>query len=300
MRHIQPEKSRLPISEPAFFSAQISVARRFYLDPSPRASEPLAVVSGGAEHCRPDYRMQRSGFKYLSIEFVAAGEGSLVLNGKRHAISAGSIFAYGPRIPHDIQSGDNRPLVKYFADFSGTKARRLMKSPAPSPGQMVQTSNPQDIRRLFDDLIEAGLRSTPFRPRICAAIAEHLLLRIAETAVAPGTVGTAAFETYQTCHQFIADHYLELQGLTEIADRCHLDGSYLCRLFDRFDYESPYQYLTRLKMMHAAEQLQIPGVLVKQVASKLGFGDPFRFSRTFTRVLGMSPKKFAQMRSVDH
>jgi AraC-like DNA-binding protein/quercetin dioxygenase-like cupin family protein len=280
--------------EPSFFSAQISHARRFYLDLSPRASASMAVVSGGAEHCRPDYHMHRPGFAYLSIEFVAAGEGSIVLKGKSHRLCAGDIFAYGPRIPHDIRSDRERPLVKYFVDFTGRKARRLMNSPA--PGSVVQTSHPQDIRRLFDDLIAAGLRSTPFRTDICAAILEHLLLRIAETSVPLGTVGTAAFETYQRCQQFIQNHYLELRGLAEIAERCHLNASYLCRLFDRFDYESPYQYLIRLKMIYAAEQLQMAGTLVKQVAGKLGFTDPFNFSRTFTRVLGMSPNKFIELR----
>jgi len=289
----------VPAGEPAYFSAQISHARRFYLDLNPRASDPLAVVSGGVEHCRPDYHIHRSGLRYLSIEFVAAGEGSLQLAGKTHRLSAGDIFAYGPRIAHDIQSDPDRPLVKYFVDFTGKKARRLMKSPGVTPGRLVQTSNPPDILRLFEDVIGAGLRSTPFRYRICSAITEHLLLRIAETAVAPGTVGTAAFETYQRCHQFIQDHYLRLPGLTEIAEKCHLDPAYLCRLFDRFDYESPYQYLTRLKMLHAAEQMQLPGAMVKQVASQLGFSDAFQFSRSFKRVLGVSPKKFAQMRRVE-
>jgi AraC-like DNA-binding protein len=258
------------------------------------------VVSGGSEHCRPDYHIKRPGLRYFSIEFVAAGEGALVLKGKHHKLSAGDVFAYGPRVPHDIQCDPDRPLVKYFVDFAGRKTRRLLSPPGVRPGQLIQTSNPQDIRRIFEELISAGLRSTPFRPRICSAILEHLLLRLAETAVAPGTVGTAAFETYQRCHQFIADHYLNLTGLAEIADQCQLDSAYLCRLFSRFDYESPYQYLTRLKMIYAAEQLQVPGVLVKQVAGQLGFGDPFRFSRTFRRVLGVSPKKFARLRSVDH
>jgi AraC-like DNA-binding protein len=289
----------LPV-EPSFFSDQISAARRFYLDLNPSASDPLAVVSGGCEQCRPDYHMRRSGFRYFSIEFVAAGEGSLKLGGKDHSLSAGDIFAYGPRIPHDIQCDPNRPLLKYFVDFVGRKARRLLTPPAAEPGTLIQTSNPQDIRRLFEELIGAGLRSTPFRPRICSVIVEHLLLRIAETSVAHGTVGTAAFETYQRCHQFIQNHCLELTGLAEIADQCHLDAAYLCRLFGRFDYESPHQYLTRLKMIHAAEQLQAPGILVKQVARQLGFGDPFRFSRTFRRVLGVSPRKFAQLRSVGH
>jgi AraC-like DNA-binding protein len=286
-------------TEPAFFSAQISSARRFYLDLNPATSVPLAVVSGGVEHCRGDYRMHRKGFRFPCIEFVAAGAGLLTLGRKTHPLGAGDIFAYGPRVPHDIQSDPDRPLVKYFVDFSGKRARQLLKAPAPAPGVVVQTSAPSDIRRLFEDLIDAGLRSTPFRSRICSVIAEHLLLRISETAVAPGTVGTTAFETYQRCHRYIADHYLQLKGLAEIAEQCQLDGSYLCRLFERFDYESPYQYLTRLKMIHAAEQLQIPGTMVKQIAAQLGCGDPFRFSRTFRRVLGVSPKKFAQLRSVE-
>jgi AraC-like DNA-binding protein len=284
--------------EPSFFSAQISQARRFYLDLNPRASDAITVVSGGAEHCQPDYHMRRSTFRYLSIEFVAAGEGTLELGRKKHRLVAGDIFAYGPRVPHDIRSDPNRPLIKYFVDFVGRKARRLMNPPGPKPGMLVQTSQPQDILRLFDELIQAGLRSTPFASRICSVMTEHLLLRIAETAVAPGVVGTAAFESYRHCHAYIAEHYLQLHGLTEIAAGCLLDASYLCRLFERFDYESPYQYLTRLKMNYAAEQLQVPGMLVKQVASALGFSDPFNFSRVFSRVLGMSPRRFAQMHAV--
>jgi AraC-like DNA-binding protein len=286
----------LSTANPEYFSAQISRARRFYLDLNASTREPLTVVSGGSEHCRPDYHMYRPDFRYFCVEFVAAGEGSLTLEGKKHTLSAGDIFAYGPRVRHEIQCDQNRPLVKYFVDFVGRSARRLLDSTALPPGTLLQTSHPQVIRQLFEELIAAGLRSTPYQSRICSVVLEHLLLRIAETAVAPGTVGTAAFETYQRCHQFIEDHYLELTGLTEVAEKCHLDAAYLCRLFDRFGHESPYHYLMRLKMMHAAEILQQPGMLVKQVARQLGFGDAFRFSRAFTRVLGVSPKKFAAMR----
>ena len=257
------------------------------------------MVSGGVEHCRPDYHIRRSGLRYLSIEFVAAGEGSLQLAGKKHALSAGDIFAYGPRIPHDIQSDPDRPLVKYFVDFAGKKARRLMNSPGASPGRLVQTSNPPHILRLFEDLIGAGLRSTPFRLRICSAITEHLLLRIAETSVAPwhrrhGGVRNLSALPSVYCRPLSGPAWTGRDRR-----QCHLDASYLCRLFERFDYESPYQYLTRLKMLHAAERLQLPGAMVKQVAGQLGFADPFRFSRTFSRVLGMSPKKFARMRSIE-
>lgn len=281
--------------EPAFFSAQISSAQRFFLDLNPSPEQRLVVVCGGCEHCEPDYRIHRTDFGYYSIEFVARGEGTLLLDGKTHQLVPGVVFAYGPGISQDIRCEAERPLVKYFVDFVGEEALALLQSPAPRPGEVVQVSSPDQILRLFDDLVATGLRQTRFSERICAAIVEHLLLRIGETAVAPGTIGSMAFESYQACRQFIEEHYLEVHSLAEIAERCHVDAAYLCRLFGRFDHQSPYRYLLRLKMTHAAQRLQTPGMLAKQVAAELNFSDPFQFSRTFHRVMGISPKQFIHL-----
>ena len=68
-----------------------------------------------------------------------------------------------------------------------------------------------------------------------------------------------------------------------------MDVAYLCRLFQRYDHQSPYQLLLRLKMNFAAEWLQQPGALVKQVAERAGFTDPFHFSREFKSVFGVAP-----------
>jgi AraC-like DNA-binding protein len=91
-------------------------------------------------------------------------------------------------------------------------------------------------------------------------------------------------------------HSQRLQTLEQIASECHVNNAYLCRLFRRYDNQSPYQYLRRLKMNHAAECLQKPGALVKQVAEDSGFTDPFHFSRVFTSVFGLSPTSFRGLR----
>ena len=107
---------------------------------------------------------------------------------------------------------------------------------------------------------------------------------------------TQAFATYQQCRQYIEQHSLRLRTLEQIAGECHVNNAYLCRLFRRYDNQSPYQYLLRLKMNHAAERLQQPGALVKQVAEEAGFADPFHFSRVFTSVFGLSPAAFRGLR----
>lgn len=281
--------------EPEFFSSQISQADRFFLDLDPPAGQRLAVVCGGGEHCQPEYHLTRTDFAYYSIEFVAGGEGKLTLAGKTHDLMSGAVFAYGPGIGQDIRCNPARPLVKYFVDFVGEAALPLLSPPGPAPGGVVQSSAPEDLLRLFDDLIAAGMRRSPFSSRICAAILEQMLLRLAETSVALGAVGSLAFETYQTCRQFIESHYLELGGLAETAERCHVDAAYLCRLYARFDYQSPYQHLLRLKMRRAAQRLREPGVLAKEVAAEMGFADPFQFSRTFRRIIGVSPRQIMNM-----
>ncbi len=277
---------------PNFFSAQISEARRFYLDLAPPAATRLAVVSGGCEHCAPDYRITRPGFRYASVEFVAGGCGTLTLKGMPHRLAPGVFFTYGPRVAQDIVTDPRRPLVKYFIDFTGRGAAALLRENGLAPGTVAQSSAPSEIAAAFEDLIRSGLRDTRFTPRLCRLGLETLVLRLAESAVACEDAGSPAFATYERCRRHIDERWRDLDSLDQIAAECHVDPAYLCRLFRRFDHESPYQHLSRLRMNHAAELLRRPGAMVKTVAAEMNFSDAFHFSRNFKRVFGVAPARF--------
>ena len=64
-------------------------------------------------------------------------------------------------------------------------------------------------------------------------------------------------------------------------------------VFARHGYGSPYRYLTRRKMLHAAALLDSGVLLVREVADRLGL-DAFQFSRVFKRVHGISPSDFVR------
>ncbi len=271
-------------------------ARRFYLDLAPPEQQPLAVVCGGFEHSTPDYVIDRASFPYYSIEFVAHGRGALVLAGQRTALLPGSVFAYGPEVPHHITTDPDDPLGKYFVDFAGRRGERLLRQGGLPPGASGRVFAPREIQRIFDDLIQNGLRSTRLTDRVCAAVLEYLVLKIAESLSTWEAAQSPAYATYDRCRQYIQANYIHLSGLPEIARECHVAPAYLCRLFRRYDHQTPYQFLMRLKMSFAAERLQDPGILVKQVAMELGFEDPFHFSRAFKSVLGVSPQTFRRLR----
>ncbi len=281
---------------PKFFSTDVAAARRFYLDLNPPKNRSLAVVCGGLEQCTPDYAIRRETFPFYSIEYVTRGSGKLKLKGRSYPLQPGRLFSYGPGIPHHITGTPSYPLVKYFVDFAGMDAAELLRSCNLPPGRVSEVLPTNALQPLWDELIQAGLRMRRESANLCVKLLECLALRIAGARAPFKGLETHAFATFQQCRQHIEEHSLRLRTLAQIAGECHVNNAYLCRLFRRYDNQSPYQYLLRLKMNHAAERLQQPDALVKVVAAESGFRDPFHFSRVFASVFGISPAGFRELR----
>ncbi len=281
---------------PAFFSPQVSGVKRFYLDLNPPRNRRLAVVCGGLERTTPDYAIHRATFPFYCIEYVGRGEGTVRLGGRSYALEPGRLFAYGPGIRQDITSDPASPLVKYFVNFTGTAARDLLRGCGLLPGRVSRMFPPNELEALFDELIQCGLRNTAHSAVLCAKLLECLALKIAGARAPLKKSEAPAFNTYQHAYRHIQEHFRRLKSLRQISMECRVNNAYLCRLFRRFDHQSPYQYLQRLKMNQAADLLRKPGALVKQVAEEVGVADPFQFSRAFKRVFGTSPDAFRHWR----
>lgn len=281
---------------PAFFSSDVAEARRFYLDLNPPKRQKLAVVCGGVEHCAANYAIHRANFPFYSIEYVTHGSGELKLDGRSHTLQAGRLFSYGPGVPHQITGNAADPFVKYFVDFTGKNAARLLRSCGLSPGSVKQAFPPLVLSPLFDELIESGLNRGQGSAELCVKLLECLALKLSRTNAPVEETETAAFASYQRSRRHIEQNFLRLRTLEEISVECHLHKAYLCRLFRKYDHQSPYQYLLRLKMKHAAEYLRNPGSLVKHATQQVGFTDPFHFSRVFRNLLGVSPSTFRRLR----
>jgi AraC-like DNA-binding protein len=289
MKHEEPT-----VKEPGFFSTRVEDAGYFHLNLTPAGRDPLAIVCGGRERCRPDYQVRRQDFRYACIEYVAEGAGEFVLAGRRHALRAGVAFSYGPGVAHRIRTDPANPMTKYFVDFTGREAASLLQ--AASLGRApVQVSDPVRVRAVFDDLLESGRTGSAAGARICLLLLRLLVARIAELAVTGPAADERALHSYRRCKSHIDRHCIALRRLDEVARACHMDPAYVCRLFKRFGSTTPYRYLVRQKMNRAAELLQDPDMLVKQVADELGFTDPFHFSRSFKKVYGIPPEQFATL-----
>jgi AraC-like DNA-binding protein len=278
-----------------FFSSQVFRARLFQRG---KGGGQLSVVCGGCENCAVDYRIDRATFPYWCLEFVAAGQGKVRVGKRTEPLGPGSIFVYGPRIAYRMESDSERPLVKYFVDFTGRRAPALLRELAFIPGAAEQVFPLGEVAEAFERLIDAGLSTSPLAGRQAALSLESLLVRCAEGRVPGGSIdaNTRAFATYRRCRDTIDGRGTALRGVAEAAAACHVDPAYLSRLFRRFARCGPHEYLTRRRMEAATQRLAEPGRLVKEVADEFGFADAYHFSRAFKGFHGVPPGEFQRRR----
>lgn len=270
-------------------SAQVSEARRYYLDLKPPKNATMAVVCGGRERMRADYLVERSGFPYLCVELVVEGAGSLTLAGRRHRLEPGVVFAYGPGVRHVMRTDPERPMRKYYVDFVGSEAARLLAQTPLAAWRPARVADPQELIEVFDALDREARGDDRLAHEICATLLRLLLQRIRSRALGGGRGVPRAFATYLQIRTHLETHHERLRTIEDVAGECHVSPMYITRLFRRFARTGAYRFLLRLRMNRAAALLIDEGLLVKEVADRLGFPDAFTFSRAFKRIHGLPP-----------
>jgi AraC-like DNA-binding protein len=276
----------------SYLSHEVESSRLFFLDLI--EEDAFAVVFGGFERCAADYRIDRVEVPWFVLEWVSHGFGKLELGGIEADLVPGSFYVYGPSMNHRIVTSAEHPLRKYFVGFSGKDVESFLDQYEMRPGVISRCAKGELIRRTFDTLIDRGIRKSALAGPLCAAITRQLLLMCRDDATGPVCKDSVAYGTYSRAREFIEENFLQFNSLEAVAKACKVDAPYLCRLFSRFHDESPYQYLTRLRMGHAGELLLQAGSSVKSVAAALGFKDAFHFSRVFKSVNHVPPSRFRQ------
>lgn len=247
----------------------------------------------------PDYLVERKDFPYFAVEFVAEGRGTLDLDGRRHLLAPGTVFAYGPGVRHTIRNDPQSPMRKYYVDFAGSTARPLLRRSGLGLWRTLFVGDVPSLVDVFEDLAQEAKGDDAITRSLCEMRLRVLLLKIEQLAVSGSREMPRAFATYDSVRKHMEANLLRLSSIAEVARECHVSAVHISRLFRRFGRTGAYHFLTKLKMNRAAELLVDEGLLVKEAAERLGYPDAFQFSRTFKRVYGVPPARLlASRRSV--
>lgn len=273
----------------SLLSEQVMRSSAFFLDVAPAADTEWTLRLAGCERCSSDYYLDRPHYAYHALEYVAEGRGELVMDGVSSPLAPGTVFSYGPSTRCTLRTDPARPMLKYFFALAGCRVAERLREAGVEPGSVRAIKTHAEIQSVAGDLIREGQRAGGHVRAICLTLLELLLLKIQDALSTEACEGSLAQGNFLRCKAVIDANCAELKTLDDIARRAGMDVSSACRLFRRYQGVTPYQYLLRRKMALAAGYLIDSPLLVKEVARRVGFDDPYHFTRCFTKIHGVSP-----------
>lgn len=96
------------------------------------------------------------------------------------------------------------------------------------------------------------------------------------------------------CRNFIYNHLYEELPLGRLAEYAGMSASYLSQLFKKETGTAISDYIQQQRVEEAKRLIQLPGVTLSDIATRLHFNDQSYFTKVFKKYTGLTPKQFKQ------
>ena len=119
------------------------------------------------------------------------------------------------------------------------------------------------------------------------------VLMAREKAVVPNRE-TNAEQIVQKVMIYLRENYSQQIDFASVAETHAVSAPYLSRLFHEYAGVSPSRYLIAYRMEQARKLLRDSRLSIGEIATRVGYPDPFHFSKTFKNSEGVSPSRFRE------
>lgn len=97
--------------------------------------------------------------------------------------------------------------------------------------------------------------------------------------------------------EYIHEHYDQDISLSELAERFHMNYSYLSWYFKHRTSENLTTYINKIRIEKAKELLKYTEDTISQISAKIGFSEHNYFSKVFKKFSGMTPLEYRSSHS---
>lgn len=281
--------------------------KRLLSQPTPMIVPGAVFVHGISAHravlSREQWRSQGV-MKGNAVNVVVKGDAWIILGGLKYRLRTGdAVFmindtAYERDLTSSTESID--VMWMYFdAHFSTHLSLfKLYPPPAGLTGGAART-----IRRLTGSAIRQWRSTDPAREIRLGSLSLEMLatayraprnevLRPQVICPRPAACPPDNLAPVRRSIEFIGGHFSEPLTFRQVLAQTAFSSGYFCRLFHRLTGLSPMQYLEHVRIQESQRLLLNTAATIRAVAARVGFPDPYHYSRVFRRVLGMSPAHF--------
>ena len=238
-----------------------------------------------------NHKMARQNHHNTLIIYCTAGKGMVTSGGIEYIVEAGDLVLLPKHEAHEYHADPVDPWSIYWLHIDGLLTAALcehlaMKEPVTHIGLQPQIT--QQLESLFS-LRHSGYNMAAFIHG-CHAL-QQLMSYFALLAQNQRSISDRRINLDHI--QVLMNEHLHGQlDLDTMANHSKLSKYHFSKRFKELTGHSPVQYFINLKMQHACWLLDIGQQQIKQIASAVGYDDPYYFSRIFKKVIGLSPDQY--------
>jgi AraC family transcriptional regulator of arabinose operon len=233
-------------------------------------------------------RRENVSFDHWALVYIVGGKGTLQVHHPHKVvqIESGSLFFVYPGISLSYGPDKNGYWDEYYIRFEGKRINEWLESSIIRKDINLKNVgvNPEWIKKveLIYSYVDSGLSGDVDR---AALLLESFIFEFhlweSEEAEKKSTL-------YLSILEDLAKNLYHTIDAGYIADRHHISVSTLRRLIKQNTGYPLHEYWHRLKIEEAKKLLVTTNYSVKEIALRLGYQDPYYFSRLFKKLSGNS------------
>jgi beta-xylosidase/AraC-like DNA-binding protein len=242
---------------------------------------------------------------HAEVEIVYVIEGSLALNadGEIHALRKGDVIIVNPGKIHNVTVTSEGFVCRLLMDgglfTNGTSAdmpRFWCDTSARSTPHDAGLKNlfMLIIRRYIDNDSPQDLVKVSLYYQLASYIQEHYCVSSEGNATLNASTDYDK-ERVDRALMYIHANYSQQLTLTDLAEYLHLTNTYLSKYFKKSLGVNFKDYLTRIRLNHALDDLLHTDKSVLRAAVDNGFPNVTMFSQSFKAVYGSTPSEYKQV-----
>ena len=185
------------------------------------------------------------------------------------------------------------PYVHYYSRFNGEYAVQMAREIIALRGdRFFAVSNAGEVANCIRQMGSFISRELPTRVGRREALLVQALTLLAE----PQTTAEGRVLTAEAIQEYLRERIAEPTHLDKMAGHFFVSKTSLCRAVKKLCGETIQTMHERQKIEWARTLLKLGTLNVTEVSMRVGYEDPFYFSRVFSKLTGMSPRDWRKPR----